>query len=748
MPPRRNPRRNVKQQPKKTAPKSQGPKLDEIWALEFDTSLKCEDFYQKNVDHCMELYEHFKKVENLIKQALRAAQSKRVRKNAKTNLLEDLIQLKVPQLLYEFAREDEDLVYESVQSPIFKFDATKGRPDDYTLFQIQPTQHVIPATPSPARPRAPAFDMSLSITPKFQSTQLSCSAKSTARTFNKLHFTPTTSSRNQTEEEKQRKKMLILQKEEEAEERRREHLRVKKEQAALRNKKKQRQVQEKPKAEPKQTKRKNQKNDKEVHQQTLKVDPEDNRKHEEQLNYDMFLTDPSAEACSSKMVESDYAKREPSIIAKRSVAEIVEEFEQKSAIQSDQQSSEVDDSFKSCVLECPYDDENKENQPSSPQKNNSDHEKTPEKECVTPTADDYNVRDLSYADGTDNEDAPRQQIPDWAQWATFRVQAKRRMETVGNPIGYFGQVQQPQLAEWFTNRDDYSMNETTAWSSPINVRRLASKNSILEPHRGPWKLSDFEVGRPLGKGQYGNVYLARDRKYKIPVALKILFKRQIEKSRVEQQVAREVEIQTRLQHPNILQLYNHFHDDKKIYLILEYALNGELMKKLEKKGCFSEEETAKFIYQVADALDYCHQKNVLHRDIKPENILIDMNGDLKIADFGWSVHSASNRKTLCGTMDYLPPEMVTNKPHGVQVDYWTVGVLCYELLCGKPPFECNNNKDTYKRIAKAEFTVPEHISDDACDLIERLLVVNPTDRLNLKDVMQHKWIKKFYRPRH
>ncbi|KAI6198765.1 Aurora kinase [Aphelenchoides besseyi] len=268
----------------------------------------------------------------------------------------------------------------------------------------------------------------------------------------------------------------------------------------------------------------------------------------------------------------------------------------------------------------------------------------------------------------------------------------------------------------------------------------------LEPHVGPWTLDDFEVGRPLGKGKFGNVYLARDKKYKIPVALKILFKSQIVKNNVEHQVVREIEIQAHLHHPNILRLYNYFYDDKKIYLILEYALNGELYKELQTKGRLSERRTARYIYQVADALKYCHQKNVIHRDIKPENILIDMNGDLKIADFGWSVHSASNRRTLCGTMDYLPPEMITSKPHSLHVDYWSIGVLCYELLCGKPAFETETSNDTYKRIAKAQYTFPAHVPLGARDLIKRLLVVDPNRRLDLDGVMRHKWIKQHYSP--
>ncbi|KAI6171244.1 Aurora kinase [Aphelenchoides bicaudatus] len=265
----------------------------------------------------------------------------------------------------------------------------------------------------------------------------------------------------------------------------------------------------------------------------------------------------------------------------------------------------------------------------------------------------------------------------------------------------------------------------------------------LKPHIGDWSLKDFEVGRPLGKGKFGNVYLARTKRYHIPVALKILFKSQITKNHVEHQVIREIEIQAHLRHPNILRLYNYFCDDKKIYLVLEYALNGELYKELQEKKHFSEPRTAKYIYQVCDALNYCHKKNVIHRDIKPENILLDENGDLKIADFGWSVHSAKSRMTLCGTMDYLPPEMVTSKDHSKEVDYWSVGVLCYELLCGKPAFETETSHETYQRIAKAKYTFPLYVSEGARDLIKKLLVVDPSKRLNFVSTMRHRWIRQF-----
>jgi len=270
-----------------------------------------------------------------------------------------------------------------------------------------------------------------------------------------------------------------------------------------------------------------------------------------------------------------------------------------------------------------------------------------------------------------------------------------------------------------------------------------SKAKVV-PHKGEWDLKDFEVGRPLGKGKFGNVYLARTKEFHIPVALKILFKSQVSKCNVEHQVIREIEIQSHLKHPNILRLHNYFHDDKRIYLILEYALNGELYKHLQAEKKFDEPRTAKYIYQVCDALNYCHQNNVIHRDIKPENILMDQNGDLKIADFGWSIKSNKNRMTLCGTLDYLPPEMVSAKDHGKEVDYWAVGVLCYEFLCGKPAFETETSKQTYALIQTAKYTFPQHVSADAQHLIKRLLVVDPLKRLNFVQVMRHRWVRTLY----
>ncbi|KAH7725659.1 aurora kinase A [Aphelenchoides avenae] len=251
-----------------------------------------------------------------------------------------------------------------------------------------------------------------------------------------------------------------------------------------------------------------------------------------------------------------------------------------------------------------------------------------------------------------------------------------------------------------------------------------------------WSLKDFDIGRPLGKGKFGNVYLARDHKYKIV----ILFKSQLTKANVEHQLVREIEIQAHLRHPNILKMYNYFQDDKKVYLILEYALNGELYKELQKHRRFPEPRTAKYIFQVADALNYCHSKNVIHRDIKPENILISDDGTLKIADFGWSVHASSRRHTMCGTLDYLPPEMVKGQKHDEKVDYWSVGVLCYEFLVGKPPFETKSTQETYQRIMNVEFAFPSHVSSGPRGLIKALLKREPEQRLNLEGVMEHAWI--------
>nr|XP_020031087.1 aurora kinase B isoform X4 [Castor canadensis] len=151
---------------------------------------------------------------------------------------------------------------------------------------------------------------------------------------------------------------------------------------------------------------------------------------------------------------------------------------------------------------------------------------------------------------------------------------------------------------------------------------------------------------------------------------------------------------------------------------------------------------AKIMEELSDALIYCHGKKVIHRDIKPENLLLGLQGELKIADFGWSVHAPSlRRKTMCGTLDYLPPEMIEGRMHNEKVDLWCIGVLCYELLVGNPPFESASHNETYRRIVKVDLKFPPSVSQGAQDLISKLLKHNPSERLPLAQVLTHPWVR-------
>ncbi|XP_022118207.1 aurora kinase B [Pieris rapae] len=274
--------------------------------------------------------------------------------------------------------------------------------------------------------------------------------------------------------------------------------------------------------------------------------------------------------------------------------------------------------------------------------------------------------------------------------------------------------------------------------------RISNHKAYGKPYK--WSPRDFELGSALGQGKFGHVHAAREKKTGLIVAIKTLFKSQIIHSRCEQQVLREIEIQSHLKHPNILRLLTWFHDERRIYLVVEYASGGELYRHLTNapNGRFPQHKAARYIYQVADAVDYCHRHHVIHRDIKPENILVSYRGDLKLADFGWSVHAPSEkRKTMCGTLDYLPPEMIKRQVYNVSVDHWCIGVLLYEFLVGKPPFESDGQDQTYAKILAVDMKFPAHVPDGARDLICKLLRQSGNERLSLEGVKSHYWVKQF-----
>ena len=210
----------------------------------------------------------------------------------------------------------------------------------------------------------------------------------------------------------------------------------------------------------------------------------------------------------------------------------------------------------------------------------------------------------------------------------------------------------------------------------------------------------------------------------------MLSKRQLVNSEVVYQLRREIEIHSHLKHDNVLQMYGFFFDSKRIYIIMEYAPGGELYAILQSRGKFEESRSSLYTAQIISAMQHIHGLDIIHRDLKPENILVFDDQTIKLSDFGWAVHTSRTRKTFCGTIDYICPEIITRHPYDAKLDMWTIGVLAYELSAGFAPFSAENRGETSKKIRNLDYRLPTHFSPELKDFVSRLLLGEPEKRMS------------------
>lgn len=283
----------------------------------------------------------------------------------------------------------------------------------------------------------------------------------------------------------------------------------------------------------------------------------------------------------------------------------------------------------------------------------------------------------------------------------------------------------------------------------MSSKRTANKilfesPSILSGEEEEIKKADFDFEKKLGDGAFGNVWKVQHRLTKEPYALKQVAKEKVVK--MQAQFCREVYIMYNLNHANIAKLYNHFEDEKYFYLIMEMCEGGNLFQRLHRQKQFMEFEAGQYFYEVLMAVQYLHSHvpAIIHRDIKPENILLDKNGRVKLTDFGWSNYYTNEkepRTTVCGTPEYLPPEMVEQRAHDTSADIWCLGVLLYEMLVGHTPFRSQAKQSMLLNISKCKPKFPLSFPSDAKDLISRILVKKTSERLGITEILDHPWVK-------
>ncbi|XP_011494248.1 PREDICTED: serine/threonine-protein kinase MARK2-like isoform X11 [Ceratosolen solmsi marchali] len=272
--------------------------------------------------------------------------------------------------------------------------------------------------------------------------------------------------------------------------------------------------------------------------------------------------------------------------------------------------------------------------------------------------------------------------------------------------------------------------------------RLSSRSRALEePHIGKYRLL-----KTIGKGNFAKVKLAKHTPTGKEVAIKIIDKTQLNPVSL-QKLFREVRIMKMLDHPNIVKLFQVIETDKTLYLVMEYASGGEVFDYLVLHGRMKEKEARAKFRQIVSAVQYCHQKKIIHRDLKAENLLLDSEMNIKIADFGFSNEFTPGDKldTFCGSPPYAAPELFQGKKYdGPEVDVWSLGVILYTLVSGSLPFDGSTLRELRERVLRGKYRIPFYMSTDCENLLKKFLVLNPTKRASLENIMKDKWMNMGY----
>ncbi|XP_055675389.1 serine/threonine-protein kinase SIK2 isoform X2 [Falco peregrinus] len=266
--------------------------------------------------------------------------------------------------------------------------------------------------------------------------------------------------------------------------------------------------------------------------------------------------------------------------------------------------------------------------------------------------------------------------------------------------------------------------------------------ALLPRGLGPVRVGFYDIEGTLGKGNFAVVKLARHRITRSEVAIKIIDKSQLDAVNLEK-IYREVQIMKMLDHPHIIKLYQVMETKSMLYLVTEFAKNGEIFDYLASHGRLSESEARRKFWQILSAVEYCHGRKIVHRDLKAENLLLDNNMNIKIADFGFGnfYKNGEPLTTWCGSPPYAAPEVFEGQQYeGPQLDIWSMGVVLYVLVCGALPFDGPTLPILRQRVLEGRFRIPYFMSEECEHLIRRMLVLDPSKRLTIAQIKEHKWM--------